>query len=82
MDEYDVNATGVLISMGNDSSGVSKDKSQERSAPNRLNSGFSAVRESELQITPDPDEKIGSDFESDDQDFSQFLIRTQWMSMM
>ena len=24
-----------------------------------------------MQITPDPDEKIGSDFESDDQDFNQ-----------
>ena len=69
MDEHYVNATGVLISMGSDSSGASKDKSPERSAPNQLNSGFSAIRE--LQITPEPDEKIGSDFESDDQDFNQ-----------
>ena len=29
------------------------------------------IWESELQITPDPDAKIRSDFESDDQDFNQ-----------
>ena len=45
--------------------------SPERSAPSQLNSGFLVVRVSELQITQDPDEKIVSDFESDDLDFNQ-----------
>ena len=70
MDEHNENATEVLISMGIDCSEASKDKSLERSAPNQLNWGFWAVQESELQITLDPDEKIRSDFESDDQDFN------------
>ena len=54
--------------MGNDSSGASKVKPPVDSAPNDLNSGSSMVREPELQITPFPDEKIGSDDECDDQE--------------
>ena len=68
LDEHDGNATDVQVSMGNDSSGASKDKPPADSALNDLNSGSSMVREPELQITPFPDEKIGSDDESDDQD--------------
>ena len=67
LDEHDGNAIDVQVSMGNDSSGASKDNLPADSAPNDLNSGFLTVREPKLQITTFPDEKIGSDDESDDQ---------------
>ena len=68
LDEHDGNATDVQVSMGNDSSGASKDKPPADSVPNDLNSGSSTVRKPELQITPFSDEKIGSDDESYEQD--------------
>ena len=67
LDEHDGNAIDVQVSIGNDSSGASKDKLPSDSAPNDLNSGSLTVREPELQITTFPDEKIGSDDDSDDQ---------------
>ena len=65
LDEHDGNTTDVQVSMGNDSSGASKDKPPMDSAPNDLNSGSSV----EIQnFKPFPDEKIRSDDESDEQD--------------
>ena len=43
LDEHDGNTTDVQVSMGNDSSGASKDKPPMNSAPNDLNSGSSVV---------------------------------------